>query len=77
MNGLWDVVILVYFVCCGVSRLARFNVTVEELSAGAGKVTYFEGTPIPSSLVLAGIVAVAAWLGHTGEVRKSVYCVSG
>jgi len=50
---------------------------LEELSAGAGKVTYFEGTPIPSSLVLAGIVAVAAWLGHTGEVRKSVYCVSG
>jgi CDP-diacylglycerol--serine O-phosphatidyltransferase len=37
MNGLWDVVILVYFVCCGVSRLARFNVTVEELSAGCGQ----------------------------------------
>jgi CDP-diacylglycerol--serine O-phosphatidyltransferase len=36
MNGLWDVVILVYFVCCGVSRLARFNATVEKLSAGAG-----------------------------------------
>ena len=54
MTGLWDVVILVYFVCCGVSRLARFNVTAEELSAGAGKVTYFEGTPIPTSLVLVG-----------------------
>ena len=32
MSGLWDVVILVYFVCCGVSRLARFNVTAEALS---------------------------------------------
>jgi CDP-diacylglycerol---serine O-phosphatidyltransferase len=67
MKGLWDIVILVYFVCCGVSRLARFNVTAEELSAEAGKVTYFEGTPIPSSLVLVAVVAVAAWLGRIGE----------
>jgi len=67
MKGLWDIVILVYFVCCGVSRLARFNVTAEELSADAGKVTYFEGTPIPSSLALVGVVAMAAWLGRTGE----------
>jgi CDP-diacylglycerol--serine O-phosphatidyltransferase len=67
MKGLWDVVILVYFVCCGVSRLARFNVTAEALSTDTGKVTYFEGTPIPSSLVLVGIIAVAAWLGRTGE----------
>ena len=56
MRGLWDVVILVYFVCCGVSRLARFNVTAEALSVEAGKVTYFEGTPIPSSLVLVAVV---------------------
>jgi CDP-diacylglycerol--serine O-phosphatidyltransferase len=67
MSGLWDVVILVYFVCCGVSRLARFNVTAEELSAETGKVTYFEGTPIPSSLVLVAVVGVSAWLGHIGE----------
>src|SRR5207344_518934 len=40
----WDWVVLLYFVCCGVSRLARYNVTAEALSAGAGKVTYFEGT---------------------------------
>ena len=67
MTGLWDVVILVYFVCCGVSRLARFNVTAEELAGDHGKVTYFEGTPIPSSLVLVGIVAAGAWLGRIGE----------
>jgi CDP-diacylglycerol--serine O-phosphatidyltransferase len=67
MSGLWDVVILVYFVCCGVSRLARFNVTAEEMSAAAGKVTYFEGTPIPSSLVLVAVVGVSAWLGHIGD----------
>ena len=67
MNGLWDVVILVYFVCCGVSRLARFNVTAETLAAGGDKVRYFEGTPIPTSVVLAALVAVAAWLGRIGE----------
>jgi CDP-diacylglycerol--serine O-phosphatidyltransferase len=67
MTGLWDVVVLVYFVACGVSRLARFNVTADALAAGGDKVEYFEGTPIPSSIVLVGIVAVAAWLGRVGE----------
>jgi CDP-diacylglycerol--serine O-phosphatidyltransferase len=67
MTGLWDIVILVSFVACGVSRLARFNVTADELAADTGKVTYFEGTPIPSSIVLVGVVAAAAWLGRLGE----------
>ena len=67
MKGLWDVVILVYFVCCGVSRLARFNITAEALSGGGGKVKYFEGTPIPTSLVLVAIIAVAAWLDRVGD----------
>jgi CDP-diacylglycerol---serine O-phosphatidyltransferase len=67
MRGAWDVVVLVYFVCCGVSRLARFNVTAEELSASTGTVKYFEGTPIPSSLVLVGVVAVCAWLGRLAD----------
>jgi len=67
MTGLWDVVILVYFVACGVSRLARFNVTAERLSAGTDKVKYFEGTPITSSLVLVGVVAASAWLGRLGD----------
>jgi CDP-diacylglycerol--serine O-phosphatidyltransferase len=67
MRGFWDVVVLVYFVACGVSRLARFNVTAEELSVGADKVKYFEGTPIPTSLVLVAVVALAAWLGRVGD----------
>jgi CDP-diacylglycerol--serine O-phosphatidyltransferase len=37
MQGLYDRVILAYFVACGVSRLARYNVTVDELSGGTGK----------------------------------------
>ena len=41
MQGAFDRIILVYFVACGVSRLARYNVTAEELSGGTGKVKYF------------------------------------
>jgi CDP-diacylglycerol--serine O-phosphatidyltransferase len=67
LNGLWDAAVLVYFVACGVSRLARYNITAEALAADAsGKVKYFEGTPIPTSVVLVGIIALAAWRGHTG-----------
>ena len=66
MQGLWDVAVLVCFVACGVSRLARYNITAETLSAGADKPKYFEGTPIPSSLVLVGVLAVAVWRGSVG-----------
>ena len=66
LNGLWDAVILVYFVCCGVSRLARYNVTAESLSAGSDKVAYFEGTPIPTSVLLTLLLAWAIWQGRIG-----------
>ena len=66
MAGGWDALILVYFVCCGVSRLARYNVTAESLSGDAGKVAYFEGTPIPTSVLLTAILAWAAWHGRVG-----------
>ena len=68
LDGLWDCLVLAYFVACGVSRLARYNITAEALAADAsGKVKYFEGTPIPTSVVLVGILALAAWQGRTGE----------
>lgn len=67
MRGGWDGVILAYFVCCGVSRLARYNVTAEALSGAEGKVKYFEGTPIPTSVVLVGVLAFAAWQGRMGD----------
>ena len=67
LDGGWDAAALVYFVCCGVSRLARFNVTAETLSAGSDKVKYFEGTPIPTSVVITGLLALAAWQGAIGE----------
>lgn len=68
LRGGWDAAALVYFVCCGVSRLARYNVTAEQLSAGSAKVKYFEGTPIPTSVALVGVLAYAGWQGRIGEV---------
>ncbi|HLZ33441.1 MAG TPA: CDP-alcohol phosphatidyltransferase family protein [Nitrospira sp.] len=67
MRGGWDWIALMYFVCCGVSRLARYNVTAEILSEGRDKVAYFEGTPIPTTMLLTGVLAVAAWQGRVGE----------
>ena len=67
MQGLYDRIVLAYFVACGVSRLARYNITAEALSAGADKVKYFEGTPIPTSIVLVLVMAVAAWMGAVRE----------
>jgi CDP-diacylglycerol--serine O-phosphatidyltransferase len=58
MRGALDVVVLLYFVACGISRLARFNATADALSDPTGKVKYFEGTPIPTSVALIGLLAV-------------------
>jgi len=63
MQGLYDRIVLTFFVACGVSRLARFNVTAEALSEGGDKVKYFEGTPIPTSLLLVIMMGVAASQG--------------
>ena len=68
MRGGWDMLILTYFVICGVSRLARFNVTAAALSdAESGKVKYFEGTPIPTSIVIVLLLGVASYLGRIDE----------
>jgi CDP-diacylglycerol---serine O-phosphatidyltransferase len=69
MQGGWDAAALIYFVCCGVSRLARYNVTAESLSSDSdsGKVRYFEGTPIPTSVLLTALLAFAAFQGRIGD----------
>ena len=41
--------------------------TAESLSEGADKVTYFEGTPIPTTMLLTGVLAIAAWQDRLGE----------
>ena len=67
MRGGWDALIFLFFVGCGISRLARFNITAAALSDAKGKVRYFEGTPIPSSLLLVLILAGCFYMGNVGE----------
>jgi CDP-diacylglycerol--serine O-phosphatidyltransferase len=64
-----DVGILLYFVGCGISRLARFNVTADSLSDESGKVKYFEGTPIPTSVL---IVLIFGWLALRGQIGEHI-----
>src|SRR5688572_13020199 len=40
MRGIVDGIILIYFVACGISRLARYNVTAGELADDSGQVKY-------------------------------------
>jgi CDP-diacylglycerol---serine O-phosphatidyltransferase len=70
MQGLYDRIVLIYFVTCGVSRLARYNITADALSDDGGKVKNFEGTPIPTSLVL---VMLLFWAAMHGTLRESLW----
>lgn len=55
-----DTLALAFFVLCGLTRLARFNVTVAALPKDAtGKSKYFEGAPIPTSLCIVAAMALA------------------
>lgn len=68
LRGGWDMLLLTYFVVCGVSRLARFNVTAAELAdAETGKVKYFEGTPIPTSILIVGILGLAFYVNRVDD----------
>jgi len=67
LRGGWDVVVLVLFVTAGIARLARYNATLEELGGETGKVPYYEGLPIPSSVLLVGVLAVAFGLDAVGD----------
>ncbi|CEH13506.1 phosphatidylserine synthase [Ceraceosorus bombacis] len=60
-----DSIILTAFVCAGIARLARFNVTTASIPHDAtGKARYFEGLPIPSSLILVGGMAICMLAGR-------------
>ncbi|EEQ85829.1 hypothetical protein RJZ56_005229 [Blastomyces dermatitidis] len=71
-----DHVFLTFFVLCGLTRLARFNVTVATLPKdGSGKSQYFEGTPIPTTL---GIVALMAyWVSQDWILEEIPFGVMG
>ena len=68
LRGGWDILILIYFVVCGISRLARFNVTADVLAdPSTGKVKYFEGTPIPTSVLIVILLCALFALGMINE----------
>jgi CDP-diacylglycerol---serine O-phosphatidyltransferase len=86
LDTVLDQVILMYFVGCGVSRLARYNITAEALAADTGKVRYFEGTPVPTSVVPLGLLMVAfhqgalfpvRWLGVSFHLVALLFALSG
>ena len=68
MDTMLDQIVLIFFTLCGLSRLARYNVTAEALSGGGDKVAYFEGTPIPTSVVPLALLLV-------GFYRENLYPV--
>jgi CDP-diacylglycerol---serine O-phosphatidyltransferase len=68
MRGGWDMVCLTFFVVCGVSRLARFNATTSRfMTLETGKVSHFEGTPIPTSILIVALLAVMLWSGRVQQ----------
>ncbi|KAJ2598494.1 CDP-diacylglycerol-serine O-phosphatidyltransferase [Coemansia sp. RSA 1804] len=69
-----DLVVLTYFVCCGLARLARFNATVAAMPTDQnGKIKYFEGTPIPTTLVIVAILAYGVYNGKFWRFANPVY----
>jgi CDP-diacylglycerol--serine O-phosphatidyltransferase len=82
-----DQIVLVYFVLCGLSRLARYNITAETLAGDANHaVPYFEGTPIPTSIVPLALLLLAyhrdvlgptAILGMQLHLATLLFAVSG
>lgn len=61
-----DHLLLTFFVLCGLTRLARFNVTVAMIPKDkSGKSNYFEGTPIPMSLTQVSVMAFWVSKGWT------------
>ena len=49
------------------TSFARFNATSAALTdSHTGKVKYFEGTPIPTSIAIVALLAAALEFGHTG-----------
>ena len=60
-----DQILLSFYVLCGLTRLARFNVTVAMIPHDeSGKSKYFEGTPIPfACLTSSAIMATFTSMG--------------
>ncbi|KAH3679802.1 hypothetical protein WICPIJ_008517, partial [Wickerhamomyces pijperi] len=71
-----DALVLAFFVLCGLTRLARFNVTVTTIPKDlTGKSKYFEGLPVTTSLFVVGVLAYLVVKSVFGRIRyvKSVF----
>jgi CDP-diacylglycerol---serine O-phosphatidyltransferase len=64
LNTWLDQIVLIYFAICGLSRLARYNISADSLSASTGRVEYFEGTPIPTSVIPLGLLMICFYRGN-------------
>lgn len=64
LNTILDQIVLMYFAVCGLSRLARYNITADALATASGAVQYFEGTPIPTSVLPLGLLMLAFRTGN-------------
>ena len=60
-----DQIILIFFAACSISRLARYNITADELAGSPqGKVKFFEGTPVPLNIIPLTLTIVAYFAGE-------------
>ncbi|MGE3849404.1 MAG: CDP-alcohol phosphatidyltransferase family protein [Gammaproteobacteria bacterium] len=66
-----DVAALVFFVLCGLARLARYNVTAEALAEPGRAVRYYQGTPIPTSIVPLLMLLTGFVVGELGATRMA------
>ncbi len=62
---------------CGVLRLARFNATVHEMASPEGKVVYYEGTPIPSTVFITLLLSGLVYQGHQQALLDAVSTLFG
>lgn len=68
VNTALDTLGLIFFSLCGLSRLARYNVSAESLMQ-AGKVRYYEGTPIPTSVIPLGVLVAVFHFDALGSIE--------
>ncbi|ODV69214.1 CDP-diacylglycerol--serine O-phosphatidyltransferase [Hyphopichia burtonii NRRL Y-1933] len=58
----FDVLILSFWVLCGLTRLARFNISTNKIPKDkTGKSQYFEGLPVPSNLFWVATMATLVY----------------
>lgn len=66
-----DQLLLTFYVLCGLTRLARFNVTVQMLPKDkTGKSKYFEGVPVPFACFTSS--TITAYFSYTSQIHKNI-----